>query len=251
MEKIVIKNPEEQDIIGVMDLPKGKEPFPTIIIAHGFKGFKDQIHFVNLSKQLNQAGFLTFRFDFTNGVGESDGDIFDITIEHYVNDLRAVYEYISTNDLIDKENIIIYATSLGATTSLLFAAQNPRIKLLILHEPVTEMKKLHATEVDCDKWKKQGYWIFHSETKNRDYKVGYQYYEERQKYNMFEVAEKIEIPTLIIHNPEAKELPYADSKEILKKLPKGSKIQSLPGIPHTPMKEEDIRRIGEAMISFI
>lgn len=235
-----------------MGLPKGEGPFPTIIIAHGFRGFKDQIHFVNLSKQLNQSGFLTFRFDFTNGIGESDGDIFDITIEHYVYDLRAVYEYISTNDLVDKENIIIYATSLGATTSLLFVAQNPRIKLLILHEPLVKMKRLHtAEEVDPNKWKKQGYWIFHSKTKNRDYKVGYQYYEERQKYDMFEVAEKIGIPTLIIHNPEAKELPYTDSKEILKKLPKGSKIQSLLGIPHTPLKEEDIRKIGEAMISFI
>ena len=251
-EKFTIKNPTGQKIVGLINFPKANGPFPTIVIAHGFKGYKEQSHFVYLSEELSKAGFLVFRFDSTNGIGESDGDIFDITVEHYVDDLHSIYRYVLSNELVDKNNIIIYATSLGGMVALLFTTQNPKIKSLILHEPVVKPALvLPAPQVDAQKWKEQGYWIFHSVSKNKDYKVGYQYYQERRKYDMFEVAGKVKVPTLILHNPESEGLPYNDSEEILKVLPVGSKIYPLPDIPHTPKTEEQVSQIRKVITSFL
>ncbi len=241
-EQFTIQNAVGQKIVGVINWPEGDGPFPTTIIAHGFKGFKEE---------LLELGFLVFRFDFTNGIGESDGDISDITIGHYVSDLRAIFEYALSNKLVEKDNIIVYATSLGGTVALLFAAQHPKIRRLVLHEPVVKPSRLPAPDIDLKKWKEQGYWIFHSSSKNKDYKVGYKFYEERKNYDIFEVAREVAVPTLILHNPKTEELPYTDSEEIVKELPVGSKVHPLSDVPHAPKTKEQIIQIKEAIISFI
>lgn len=250
-ERLTIQNPIGQKIVGVINQPKENGSFPAIIIVHGFKGFKEQLHFVYLSEELSKLGFLVCRFDFTNGIGESDGDIYNITVGHYIKDLEAVYSYVQFLEKVKKNEIVIYGASLGGTVALLFASNHPDIKGLILQEPAIESSLSFGPYMDVAKWREQGYWIFRSYTKGIDCKVSYQFYEERQAHNIFEAAQKIKVPTLILHNPKAEDLPYIYSEKIIKQLPHGSKLYPLDGIPHTPKEKEHLRRIKLAIIDWL
>lgn len=250
-EKFTLLNQKGQKIVGVINRPDTSGKWPLVILCHGFKGYKEQNQFVYLAEGLVENDFGVLRFDFTNGIGESEGDIFNITVGHYVEDLESVYQYAQNLPNIDKNKIIIYGTSLGGMETLLFTANHPEIQSLILHEPLVKPAVVHTTEVNLKKWKEQGYWIFHSRSKNKDYKVGYQYYEERKNYDMFQVAQKVKLPTLILHAPEAKRLLYKDSQELLKNLTKESQIYPLPGVPHSPETREQMGLIKEKIMNWI
>ena len=57
----------------------GDESAPAVLVAHGFKGFKDWGMFPWLAEQIAEAGLRAIRFDFShNGVEETDFDRLDL-----------------------------------------------------------------------------------------------------------------------------------------------------------------------------
>jgi len=253
-EKFFTKNPKGQKIVGLIDKPKGEGPFPAIIIFHGFKGYKEQFYIIRLAEELSKAGFIVFRVDQTNGIGESDGNIFNTGPSHYLEDVKSTYDYVFSYSFVDKNNIIIYGSSLGGLVSILFASEKPRIKGLILHEPAIapNRKLFEGMGVDIEKYREQGYWVFHSRSKNIDWKVSYTFYEDILSYNnVFGYIEKIEVPTLILHNPEAKLLTYKNSERAITMLPRGSKLISLKGVPHTPETDEEMTPILDGVKNWL
>ena len=124
---------------GVLHLPEQskQEKFPLIILLHGFVGSKVGEHrlFVKAARYFTEHGYAVFRFDFS-GCGESDGDYADVTVTKQLQEVEEVLDYVTTIKAVDVNNIILIGHSLGGAVAALTAAQNRRIRKLLLWSPV-------------------------------------------------------------------------------------------------------------------
>jgi dipeptidyl aminopeptidase/acylaminoacyl peptidase len=250
MEKFEVKNPSGQRIVGIIDKPKGKPPFETLIFCHGFKGFKEQKYIEYIANFLSKRGICVVRFDSTNGIGESGGDIFDVTAGHYLEDLEMVFNWVKNQNFVKKKALSIGGASFGGMVAVLFAAKSPPIKSLILQSPAFKPKELHK-DVDLKKWQKQGYLIFHSHSKNIDVRVGYQFYAEGLKYDMEEAAARIKVPTLIIHGTKDTSVPLRQSKDLIEVLQVPKKLFLIKDAPNTVEDETHLVQYAQKIESWI
>jgi fermentation-respiration switch protein FrsA (DUF1100 family) len=218
-QKITFKNKHDQKIVGIIDKPNSSTKNPMIIICHGFKGCKEEAILADTAKKLVDSGFATLRFDFTNGIGESEGLMEDITVGHYVEDLNCVIGYAEELDFVDKDKIGIAGHSLGGMACLLEASKDKRVKCLVSFSGVFNfsiVRKLSAEKegFTLGDWKKQGFAKFHSYSKNLDVKVKYKFYEEGISYDMESAVKKIDCPILVIQGSEDNSVPIKQGEEI-------------------------------------
>lgn len=132
---------ENGHLSGVLHLPNVQytKNFPLIILLHGFVGSKVGEHrlFVKAARHFTELGYAVFRFDF-GGCGESDGDYSQITVSKQLKEVQTVLDFVSQLEQIDEKNITLIGHSLGGAISSLTAANDSRIKQLILWSPVAK-----------------------------------------------------------------------------------------------------------------
>jgi pimeloyl-ACP methyl ester carboxylesterase len=249
-QKFFLKNPSDQKIVGLITPPETTGPFETLIFAHGFKGFKEQAYLEFIAQSLAQKGIGAIRFDFTNGIGESEGDIFYVSAGHYLQDFRTVLNHVKRQSWLKKSALSIGGASFGGMIALLLAAQEPELKSLILQAPVFKPKEMNKN-LDLKKWKSQGYLDFHSNSKDLDFKVGYQFYQERLGYDLPQIARRIKAPTLIIHGSKDETIPMSHSQELCRALKTRKKLLLLDGAPHTIKEKKHLRLYNQAITNWL
>lgn len=243
-EKFFVLNSKGQRIVGIADYQKQKSP--AVIICHGFKGIKEEELLVKLSDRLFKNGFSTFRFDFTNGLGESYGKIENITITQELDDLKAITNFVYNNLNIDKNRIGLAGHSLGGMLAILYASQDKRIKAAAPLSPVLKLDITPAINQGLPfvlKWKKQGFQIFHSYSKNIDVKVNYAFYEDGKKYDSVEAARKLKIPIFFVHGDKDDAVPVEHSKMMYKSAKEPKKILIIKGSDHSFTKKEHLNEV--------
>lgn len=116
----------------------GDELKPNIIIAHGYE--KNRLHdsadVLSLSKELVSRGHHVLTFDFRNS-GESEGTLTSVGVyERY--DLLGAVDWMKANH---PGEIVLLGFSMGATTSLLAAADEPAIAGVIADSPFNHLTR--------------------------------------------------------------------------------------------------------------
>ncbi|MEU6351917.1 alpha/beta fold hydrolase [Streptomyces sp. NPDC047072] len=102
---------------------------------HGFTSNRlDLPDFVRMSRLLEEIGIASVRFDLS-GHGESDGDLFDVTITGETAETRAVIQTVRTFDFVDGERIGLVGMSMGGVVAGIVAAEEPGIGALCLWSP--------------------------------------------------------------------------------------------------------------------
>jgi alpha-beta hydrolase superfamily lysophospholipase len=222
--KIRFKNSEGLLLAGAYYPANGKA---AVIISHGFTSNKDRPHFVRLAEQLSDAGFAVLRFDFS-GCGESDPA--PITIEGELDDLRAAMEWMRQKG---HSTLGLLGSSLGGLVSL--QAYSPSVKTMVLWAPVTGPKDPAAEK----RWIAQT--MKAEETKDsfvlrkpdgREFRIGKAYVQERAKVDPKKLLSEVKCPVLIIHGDADQTVPIEGSKKAINGLPKGSKLEIVPGAGH-------------------
>ncbi|MEA2493920.1 MAG: hypothetical protein QOJ29_1831 [Thermoleophilaceae bacterium] len=83
-----LRDPSGRRIVGLCCAPPTAAAAGTVVIAPGYqRGIQ---HGSVLSRQLVRAGFRTVRFDLTDHVGLSDGNVRDFTLSSVATDVRTV-----------------------------------------------------------------------------------------------------------------------------------------------------------------
>jgi len=114
-------------------LPPGS---PLIIISPGYGETKKE--YVTLAYYLASNGFHVLRYDHTNHVGESEGDIRDSTLSSMKQDLAAILDYATLT--WPGSPVVMVATSLASRVALKVASQDRRITLLVLLTGVVDVQ---------------------------------------------------------------------------------------------------------------
>lgn len=110
---------------------------PLVVICHGFIGNRIGVDrlFVNAARRFAAEGFMTLRFDYA-GCGESTGDYGEGGLESMIEQTRTVLDYALDIDYVDLNRVSLLGHSLGGAVALLTAAQDRRVKTLLLWSAV-------------------------------------------------------------------------------------------------------------------
>lgn len=111
--------------------PSKKEKYPTILFVHGWTSEKERSY--QYADSLSSLGYLCFLFDL-RGHGQSEGDMKKLTSKDFLDDVVAAYDYLLTNKQVDKENISVVGSSLGAYLVAILSRKR-KIKNLVLRAP--------------------------------------------------------------------------------------------------------------------
>ena len=168
-----------------------------------------------MMKKFSEAGFLSASFNFTyNGVDTVHPqefarlDLFaENTFSRELNELGGVINYFYENACdfnIDKEKIILIGHSRGGGISIIKAAEDSRVKLLITLSAVSTFDR-YTNELK-KKWKEQGYFEVLNSRTNQMMRLNSTLLEDiennKSRLDITGAVKKLHKPYLIIHGSE-------------------------------------------------
>lgn len=249
MRKIKIPTPKGE-IAAVVHHPKNKTN-KLAILCPGYLDTKDYDHLKILAEDLAKEGYTVVRFD-PIGTWESDGDISDYTTTQYLVDIKIVLEYMLKKNKY--EHILIGGHSRGGKLSILYAAQDPRISMVVGIMPSSVVRKLDQRVINA---KKTGFSISYRDlpensNQKREFRVPYSHFLDNQKYDVLKVIKKIKVPIIIVAGELDQLEPPEDVKIIFDNANKSKKFILIPGIGHNYRRNlSQIKKVNNEIIRYL
>jgi len=137
-ELIECRNQRDQRIAAYHDHPKeGLSPgSPVVIISPGYGETKKE--YIALAYYLASNGFQVIRYDHSNHVGDSEGDMVQTTLTSMKQDLFSLLEYVKRT--WPTSHIAVVATSLTGLVALKMVTRNSTVELLVLLTAVVDLQ---------------------------------------------------------------------------------------------------------------
>ncbi len=124
-------------IVGYVDRPADNQtPQRAILITPVYGETKENN--LLISSYFASNGFYSFRFDWTEHAGESDGEIFTCTLSKMKEDLLVLLDYLGDQYPLAKRGI--FASSLAARVALKVASDHTPLDFLIQFAPVVNLQ---------------------------------------------------------------------------------------------------------------
>jgi len=221
---------------------------PTVILVHGFKGFKNWGFFPDLADRLAMAGYVTVALNFSrNGIGydyntfEQLDKFAENTHSHESEDLQMVLDGIKNEKIgkrvIDINRLALLGHSRGGGTAILKAAEiGAEIKCLITWASVATFFRYSDDHIK--QWKKEGFIEIENTRTKQMMPMKRSYWDDlnknKKKFDIIKAVESIEIPTLFIHGTGDETIPHLESETLHDKC--GSfvkRIELIEGTGHT------------------
>lgn len=215
MEKVIFTNTKNQQLIGVLDVPKNvkiNEKVPLMVILHGFGSTKETV--TSWTHLINELGIATFRFDFS-GTGESDGTYADKTISQFLDDTRAALNYCETLSFINQGKIGVAGHSMGATIALLTAAKAPSLSCCIALSPAINPGGVIANfyaEEELQHMGQKGYVEIRKTGEIK--KLDEAFFLDAKTYDVLDQAKNISYPFLVISAKDDDIVSFSEVKEL-------------------------------------
>lgn len=139
IEEVSFTNMRDGTVLaGTLTLPKGKGPFPAaILLTVAGPNDRDQSHgspqhkpFFVLADHLTRQGFAVLRAD-DRGIGGSQGDIFQSTMEDFAYDALAGFELLKQHPRVEPKQIGFIGNSEGTLVGPMAAAINKETAFII------------------------------------------------------------------------------------------------------------------------
>jgi len=228
-QPVTFKNSKGDKLAGIINLSDGADlKSPVVVICHGFSSSKNgSAH--KVANMLNEIGIGTLRFDFW-GHGESDGTFEDITLSEGVDDTLSAINFLSVRG---HTNISLLGTSYGGACAIMAASKTDKLKVLGLRSPVAdygERTRITMSQELQDDWVKKGYRIYTS-SDGRELKLKSSFFLDFENNKGFEAAQKIRIPTCVVHGDKDESVPLELSKKLAGIIP-GLELHIIPGADH-------------------
>lgn len=239
-----ILNRKGKKIAADVHYPKQKYT-SVVILVHGFMGSKDHSFMKHLAQGLCEAGFISIRFDFTNEIGESEGDIEEISFENEIEDLKDVINYARTLDGSNGQ-IALIGHSLGGAVSLVTAKREDIMCTVSMSSPVETRKEslmaFGVSKEELDNWERKGYIKIKSPYMDREVRLPWKFFEERSSYDFGEILENTK-NHLVIQGNADKVVPLEAGKRIYKKVKEPKRIVIIDELTHFYKDENALNKV--------
>lgn len=230
-----IKIPSSKgNIAAVINEPEDKAD-KLAILCPGYLDSKDYDHLKILAEDLASKGYTVVRFD-PIGTWESDGNISDYTTTEYLRNVKEVLEYMFKQN--NFKHILIGGHSRGGKISILYAAQDRRISIVLGIMPSTVISKKDKRSVSA---KMLGVSVSYRDLPGdkkgkKEFRVPYSHFENelknQDKYNVLKKIGRLEIPLILIAGERDKLVLSKSVKQMFKKSKGPKKFILIKGIGH-------------------
>lgn len=238
------------NLAGILEIPTTEKKYPLVVFSSGFglRGSRSRTRKQMIEKlRLANVECATLTFDYI-GMGESEGDISDVTPLNSVYILNRFLMKALEYSQIDKERICLLGSSFGGYVSLIYSSMFRRIKLLALKSPVVDYKEVRERQLSSDEinyWKKNGVIELSNDTSSK-----YEFYEQACCMDIYNIANKNDSKILIIHGDADENVPLEQSK-LLNDIMPNSQIMIMEGVGHDYHEVNDFNIMVDSFVNYI
>lgn len=249
--RVSIKNKRGLQITGVLHIPAGKGKCPVVINLHGFAGYKEEEHNVELAKELSKQGLVVIRFD-ASGSGESQGTMKDdYRMTNYISDIDAVYEFIRHHRRVDAHRIGIWGHSMGAMLAIIWGSKHPELKAICSVSPPVQMGTTDWLGQFLESWKKTGWFTKVSTSGHGVSRVPWAFMEDAKRYNTLDYVADVRSPLMIMLGLAEDTVPPEHTREIFRKAHEPKALLEVEGMNHDYKKvPKHLRFVNSKIIPF-
>ncbi len=207
----------------------------VVIYAHGFNGFKDWGGFDLIADEFVDAGFVFIKFNFShNGTTPEQPESF-VDLEAFGNnnytkqltDLELVVDWVCSagniySEAADTNHIYLIGHSMGGGISILFTAQDTRIKKLVTWAAISECKTPWGNwpPEKMKEWLLEGVQFYTNTRTNQQMPLYYQlfldYSQNEERLSIERAIKKITVPVLICHGTNDISVPVENAEQLKK-----------------------------------
>ncbi len=228
-EPFVLETPSGRRIDGLVDLPDRPGERPTVVVAHGFKGFMEWGFFPHLAELLARRGFVVVRFNFS-GSGHRPGDdrVTDLeafrhnTFSRGQEDLRTVLDALDEEiapGRVDLDRQGLFGHSRGGGAAILTAG-NPdlrdRFSALVTWAAVATFDRMGPEEKE--RWRAEGETTVVNSRTGQELPMGLDILEDleghRDELDIPAAAGRVAAPWLIVHGEADESVPFGESGQL-------------------------------------
>ncbi len=249
-ERHEIKNRHGLKLVMQVDTPE--EPKRLMFIAHGQGGFMEQKHIQAFVDAFFENNFRVVRFDATHSIGESEGDIKDVTYTGYIEDLEDVISWARAQPWF-QQPFALCGHSMGGTSTAWYAEVHPDevlclapIASVINYKIYNDYKEEHDPEF-MKEWRRKGYFESVSRSKPGLVKrIGWGVNEDLKKYDLLLKADKLRMPVLLMAGELDMATPYFQQELFFNKIPRSKKkIVKITGVEHSFYNDDGSNKLQE------
>jgi alpha-beta hydrolase superfamily lysophospholipase len=270
-----IPGAEGEPILGDCHQPAG-EARGVIIIAHGFKGYKDYGMFPVIARACAAGGLIAHRFNFSHSGMTNDietfarPDLFERdTWNKQVHDCRAVIEAIASGELEGRGlPYVLFGHSRGGVTVLLTAgrcADDARFPQPVgVVTAATPSRCNSLSEEEAEKLLAEGFLESPSARTGQKLRLGRAFLQEQlddpASHDLLALASNIRCAALIMHGSDDPTVPVSSAEDLRKALGERCNQRIIAGADHVfntpnPMPadmapSEQLRELLYAVVHF-
>jgi uncharacterized protein len=251
-EKLFIKNSKGLKLALVINGPDKSRKYPAVIILHGFTGYKEEEHLDGLAKTLAKNEFVAVRFD-CSGSGDSDGSFEkDYSMSNYLTDIGSVYEYLRKLEFVDEHRMGIAGHSMGGLLSIVFASQNPKIKICVAISSPTILDRANWVAGIMERWRETGWFEKVLSRDGSTIRVPYSFHLDAIKYNALDFVGNVKCPFLTVLGTIDDVVYPGDSREIFELANEPKELAEIEGAGHDYKKNSKlVGMVSEKILAFL
>jgi pimeloyl-ACP methyl ester carboxylesterase len=236
-----------EPIFGNCHMPE-PAPMGVVLIAHGFKGYKDYGMFPRIARACAEAGLIAHRFNFSHaGMASGDGpferpDLFEQdTWNKQVHDLRCVIAAVNGGTLPGRGlPYVLFGHSRGGVTALLAAgryADDPSFPApmgLVTAAAPCFCNSLSKEE--SDRLLADEFVVSPSARTGQELRIGRAFLDEQladpQAHDVLALASRVTCAAMVIHGADDPTVPAACAQELHMALGENSNCRIIDGADH-------------------
>ena len=241
MQKLFIKNRKGQKMAMIVEEARPQKGLAFVM--HGLGGFKEQSHLQVIAEAFLAHGYTVVRFDTTNSVGESEGDLLHATATTYIEDLEDVIAW-AKQQLWYVAPFVLIGHSLGALSVAWYAEHHPLEVKAVAPIGTVVTGKLNMERYAPEflaQWKTRGYILKESNSKpGLVSKLGWGFIEDGLRYDLLQKVETLTMPVLLVVGDNDEATPLTHQQLLYDALPGPKELHIIQGAPHTFRAQEHL-----------
>lgn len=240
-ENLQVKNKYNKHLSVIVEIPKD-DLKDFVIISHCFTCSKIYKLYNNISKILVDNNYAVVRYD-VMGLGSSEGDFSDTSFTTNVEDLIAVYNFISDKYKTPK---YLFGHSLGSLVSIKAANILEPIKAVAtIGSPKNFNNLIKLFSQYEDSFDESG--KVKVNLSGRNIELGKDFLDDLKNMDSKEIIENFNRPILIFHSNSDAVVPYSDALSLFDLISSQKSFITLNATDHLASKVSDSEYIGQML----